>query len=61
IFGNIAIGAEYKYTINTYILCKAVLFIGSLTIKLKPPTYGIRIFGINSSGIRGVIPLEFLL
>jgi hypothetical protein len=52
-----ALGAKYKFTILEYILYRA----GSLTILIKLLTYRVRILGINSGGIRGVVPLEFLI
>ena len=52
-----ALGAKYKFTILECILYRA----GSLTILIKLPTYRVRILGINSGGIRGVVPLEFLI
>lgn len=33
---------------------------GELLVNIKPPTAGVRIIGINSGGIRGITPLEFL-
>jgi len=55
-FGKGILGAEYKFTILKYILCRA----SSLTILIKPPTYRVRILNINSGGTKGVVPLEFL-
>ena len=52
-----ALGTKYKFIILEYILYRA----GSLTILIKPLTYRVRILGINSGGIRGVVPLEFLI
>ena len=57
IFGKGALSAKYKFTILEYILYRA----GSLTILIKLPTYRVRILSINSGGIRGVVPLEFLI
>ena len=57
IFRKGILGTKYKFTILEYILCKA----GSLTILIKLLTCGVRIFGINNSGIRGVVPLKFLI
>ena len=51
------LSAEYKFTILECILCRA----GSLTTLIKPLTCGVRILSINSSGIRGVVPLKFLI
>jgi len=56
IFRKGVLGAEYKFIILKYILCRA----GSLIILIKPPTYRVRILGIDSGGTRGVVPLEFL-
>ena len=61
IFGDIAIKVEYKYTINAYIFCKAVLSAGFLTTKLKLPICSIYILKIDNSSIKGIIPLKFLL
>ena len=56
-FSKGVLGTKYKFTILEYILYGA----GFLTILIKPPTYRVRILGINSGGIRGVVPLEFLI
>jgi len=52
-----ALGTKYKFTILEYILYRA----SSLTILIKPLTYRVRILSINGGGIRGVVPLEFLI
>ena len=51
------LGAKYKFTILECILCRA----GSLTALIKPLTCRVRILSINSGGIRGVVPLKFLI
>ena len=51
------LGAKYKFTILKCIFCRA----GSFTTLIKPPTYRVRILGIDSGGIRGVVPLEFFI
>ena len=54
IFRKSVLSTKYKFTILEYILCRA----SSFTALIKPPTCGVRIFGINSGRIRGVIPLK---
>ena len=56
-FSKGVLGTKYKFTISEYILYRA----SSLTILIKPPTYRVRILSINGGGIRGVVPLEFLI
>ena len=51
------LGTKYKFTISEYILCRA----GLLTTLIKLLICGVRILGINSSGIRGVVLLKFLI
>ena len=48
---------KYKFSISEYILYKA----NSLTALIKPLTCGVRILSINSSKIRKVVPLKFLI
>ena len=45
------LGAEYKFTILECILCRA----GFFTVLIKPLTCGVRIFGIDGGGTRGVV------
>ncbi|XTI94093.1 hypothetical protein V2W45_1252395, partial [Cenococcum geophilum] len=56
-FSKGMLSAKYKFTILECILCRASF----LTALIKPLTYRVRILGINSGGIRGVVPLEFLI
>lgn len=56
-FGNPIIGEESYFKIDVYILYSTR---GTLVARLKPPIASARILSIDSSGIRGVIPLEFL-
>jgi len=56
-FGKGMLGAKYKFTILECILCRS----GFFTALIKPLTCRVRILGINSGGIRGVVSLEFLI
>ena len=48
---------EYRYQIECCLLCQS----GSLKVTLKPPTAGFRILSVDGGGVRGIVPLEFLV
>ena len=57
-FGEPAVDMEYHFTMQQCFLC---LSRAPLTIDLVPPTKNVNILTIDGGGVRGVIPLEFLL
>lgn len=57
IFGDPLPENEFCYMVSSCVLCVQK---GTLSTRLKPPTAGARILAIDGSGVRGVIPLEFL-
>lgn len=57
-YGDPASDTEYRLTIR---LCYLCLSRAPLTIDLVPPTKRISSLAIDGGGVRGVIPLEFLL
>jgi len=50
-------GFEYRFMLRECVICQSL---GSLIIKLKPPTSGVRILSIDGGGSRGIIPLDNL-
>jgi hypothetical protein len=49
--------AEYRFKVSGCFLCLAKV---ELTARIKPPTAGPCVIGLDGGGIKGVIPLEFL-
>lgn len=58
VFGTPAFGAEYQFTIKGCFYC---LYQRPLVVDVLSPTMGPTILAIDGGGVRGVIPLEFLL
>lgn len=57
IYGT-ATGPDYHYIISQCPLCTVQ---ASLSVRVKPPTSGVRLLTIDGGGCRGVIPLQFLV
>lgn len=55
-FGVPRMAEEYAYVFSDCICCGAA---ADLLIRLKPPTAGLRILGMDGGGLRGIISLEF--
>ncbi|KAL4960580.1 patatin-like phospholipase family protein [Aspergillus stella-maris] len=58
IFGEPATDAEYQFTVSICIIC---LSRENLVINVLPPTMDPSVLAIDGGGVRGVIPLEFLI
>ena len=57
-FGHAAADAEHQFTISMCLLC---LSRANLVIDVLPPTMNPTILAIDGGGVRGGIPLEYLL
>ncbi|KAL4927720.1 patatin-like phospholipase family protein [Aspergillus undulatus] len=58
IFGEPASDAEYQFTISMCIVC---LSRENLVINVLPPTMNPSVLAVDGGGVRGVIPLEYLI
>ncbi|KAL2783808.1 patatin-like phospholipase [Aspergillus keveii] len=58
LFGSPVVGVEYRFEMSTCLLCPSS---ESLTIDVLPPTMNPTVLAIDGGGVRGVIPLEYLL
>ncbi|OQE10096.1 hypothetical protein PENFLA_c094G09948 [Penicillium flavigenum] len=58
VFGSPTPGLEYQFTIKGCLYC---LYQRPLVVDVLPPTMSPTILAIDGGGVRGVIPLEFLL
>ncbi|KAJ5255846.1 hypothetical protein N7505_010997 [Penicillium chrysogenum] len=58
IFGSPISGLEYQFTIKGCLYC---LYQRPLVVDVLPPTMSPAILAIDGGGVRGVIPLEYLL
>lgn len=58
VFGVPGSGLEYEFTIRGCLYC---LYQRPLVVDVLPPTMSPTVLAIDGGGVRGVIPLEFLL
>lgn len=58
LFGTPAADAEFRFSIHACFLCNSET---PLIIDILPPTMNPSILAIDGGGVRGVIPLEFLI
>ncbi|GFF96240.1 hypothetical protein IFM53868_08435 [Aspergillus udagawae] len=58
LFGNPAADAEYRFTLSMCLLC---LSQEELVVDVLPPTMYPTILAVDGGGVRGVIPLEYLI
>ncbi|THC91223.1 hypothetical protein EYZ11_009303 [Aspergillus tanneri] len=58
IFGYPAPDVEYQFTVSTCLIC---LSGGTMVVDVLPPTMNPTILAIDGGGVRGSIPLEYLL
>ncbi|KAL4745858.1 patatin-like phospholipase family protein [Aspergillus foveolatus] len=58
VYGSPAIDVEYRFTIS---MCLCCLYQKPFVIDVLPPTANPTILAIDGGGVRGVIPLEFLI
>lgn len=58
VFGAPVAGLEYQFTVKGCLYC---LYQRPLTVDVLPPTMSPTILALDGGGVRGVIPLEFLL
>jgi hypothetical protein len=58
LYGSPASDVEYRFTISA---CPCCLYQKPLVIDVLPPTANPTILAIDGGGVRGVIPLEFLI
>ncbi|KAL4817214.1 patatin-like phospholipase [Aspergillus spinulosporus] len=58
VYGSPARGVEYRFTIS---MCLCCLYRKPFVIDVLPPTANPTILAIDGGGVRGVIPLEFLI
>ncbi|KAB8067084.1 FabD/lysophospholipase-like protein [Aspergillus leporis] len=59
-YGRPLEGAEYRYWVDRCVLCQEVCVCDNI-INLLPPTAAVRAISIDGGGVRGFIPLRFLL
>ncbi|KAG2001293.1 hypothetical protein GB937_010312 [Aspergillus fischeri] len=58
LFGNLAADMEYQFTLSMCLLC---LSQEELVVDVLPPTMYPTILAVDGGGVRGVIPLEYLI
>lgn len=58
IFGEPSLSVDYRFTMKSCIYC---LYQRPLVIDVLPPTMNPTVLAIDGGGVRGVIPLEFLV
>jgi hypothetical protein len=58
VFGSPASNVEYQFTLSMCLLC---LSRDKLVVDVLPPTMNPTVLAIDGGGVRGVIPLEYLI
>jgi hypothetical protein len=58
IFGDPAASVEYRFTVERCLYCETEI---TLTVDVLPPSMDPSVLAIDGGGVRGVIPLEFLI